>query len=334
MWLSPSARGGDRHYTQLLKDCKPSVHIHDYCLHEMHVYVITCSRSWVDLPRSLLTFRTLRVGFPDARVTVVDNGSSTANIPAVAEAAKTCGGDLVFVGDCDQPKPHWEVIDAILGAGLKAPLAFWGVNDEPRVVLDPDLIFWERVEHWQPSGVLAGRLVPKYFDTQCDRRVWTHARLHTSFLWAPVPMALRMAIFIAERGEGEWQPWRPVQVRIDGAWHRWDVAASLWSAIHELCSPFTDDQLDCYDHMFAGCHNKRGRKAPWHDRLDADGDLSPMKGVWREQQKWFEGQDGVVDAQEGAETRFKAAADALYGLPGAAFTRPTSCHAVSHGSGG
>jgi len=63
----------------------------------IHVAILTHCRREEFLYGSTLVFDTLRVGFPSARVTVVDNGSLVAVRSVLAEAARAVGAEYVQV---------------------------------------------------------------------------------------------------------------------------------------------------------------------------------------------------------------------------------------------
>jgi hypothetical protein len=232
---------------------------------------------------SLLTFKTLRTGFPTAPVTVVDNASHPAVRSQIADAARAAGARFVQLERAIQ---HHEFIADVL---MRQP-------DGAAVFLDPDLVFWANVEDWDFGGALvAGRLLPTF---RCEyTRTITHARLHTSFLWIPDVQRLRdEAGRVMRGGRFEWHPLRPSMFVLDGEWHRLDTGASLYQTFADRCRPFTVTELDAYDHLFVGSHlnlvtptlptEDAAHMAEMHSRVSR-GDLDALRGAWRWQEDFF-----------------------------------------------
>lgn len=244
---------------------------------EPHVFIIT----WCDDERALygstLIFKTLRIGFPDAHVTVVDNGTDHRLRAPIIETAEAAGCDIELI---EEPVPHWQLVERFALAG-----------DEPVVFVDPDIMFWESVQGWDfGEALLAGRLI------SAMRGVggWcTLPRLHTSHLWIPRPSELRARIAeITQR--------YPVCGNLFEArmappgWLFWDTAAALYLALGNEAVAFSEAELDAYDHLFAGSHlnrivsiDERGETTPhlvrWH--AAAREDYRSLRGIWREQEQ-------------------------------------------------
>src|SRR5690349_7960271 len=133
-----------------------------------HVHILTWCRWLEKLHGTTLIFRTLRVGFPNAHIRVVDNASRPDVRPTIQRLAEDCGAEHVQL---EQEVRH----HAFLADTLQAQAA------GTAIFLDPDLCFWEEVEHWNFDALMAGRLLPKY---NCEYTgCVSHPRLHTSFLW-------------------------------------------------------------------------------------------------------------------------------------------------------
>lgn len=253
------------------------------------VFILTFCDDPSTLYGATLTFNTLRVGFPHADVHVVDNASHPDTRPAIRQAAEQAGGTFT------QLEQRIEHADFVRG------LLFGQTEYNNVVLLDPDLLFWREVEHWKFDGALmAGRLIPTFQDSYCGSL--THARLHTSFLWLPDLVALRAKLaeaitpHTAQQVLGyEFDPIRPVILPSPEVWVRWDTAASLYHAIKSDCHAFTDNELDSYDHLFCGSHletvsdllptDEAARFRETHKL--AVNNPRALKGIWREQQRYF-----------------------------------------------
>jgi hypothetical protein len=243
------------------------------------VFIVTWCRSAALLYGSTLTFKTLRVGFPDAEVTVIENGSEPELRAPIVEAARAAGCEVLQL---EESQHHWALMEGlVLG------------EDRPVVMLDPDLAFWERVSDWEfGDALMAGRFLPEFADPFSD--TFTLSRLHTSHLWFPRPAELkaRIAAITAQRFESGslFQP----RMAPPG-WWRWDTAAALFHALGEDAARFSEAQLDAYDHLFCGSHLDivLPKMGPWGglmqgSHLMAQSDLPSIKGIWRQQQVFFE----------------------------------------------
>ncbi len=243
------------------------------------VYIVTWCRTEALLYGSTLTFQTLRVGFPDAEVTVIENASAPEVRAPIAAAAKAAGCEVLQL---EESQHHWALIEGlVLG------------EDRPTVLLDPDVALWENVSDWDfGEALMAGRYLPEFADPYSD--TLTLPRLHTSHLWFPRPQALkaRIAEITAKRFEAGslFQP----RMMAPG-WWRWDTAAPLFHALGEDAARFTEAQLDAYDHLFCGSHLDlvAHRLGAWGDLMSdshrrAQTDLASVKGIWRQQQQFFE----------------------------------------------
>jgi len=240
------------------------------------VYILTCCQSLDTLYGSLLTFKTLRVGFPNATVHVVDNCS----IPAARSAIRKCAKDTgSFFHELPRRIRHAEFLEReILDAR------------EGIVFLDPDLCFWESCESWEfDNALLAGRFIPEH----ASGATTVKKRLHTSFLWAPNPPKLRAEIEYTLHKYPQWTPFQHALLFEDGAPTFWDTGASLYGALDATyLTPFLVDELNSYDHLFCGSHLPLKKGADFFDALsekhnEVKKDYRSLRGAWREQEKYF-----------------------------------------------
>lgn len=231
---------------------------------------------------TLLTFQTIRRGFPTAQIIVLDNASLPAVRPRIRAEAEAIGAAWF---QQDVQLPHAECIRMFLHLPGDAPL----------VMVDPDCIFWEVVENWQfPSALLAGRLLPTFFDTytQC----LTHERIHTSFAWFPDRAAFHQRFAYPTFRYFDCDPLRPVMLKVDERWQRWDTLAVATDVLEQDCVPLSEQQLDAYDHLFCGTHLPvvAPHLAPkWRQEWERihgavqGGDLMAAKGTWKLQDEFF-----------------------------------------------
>lgn len=242
----------------------PTVSILTYCAHPALAY------------GTLMVFKTLRVGFPSARVEVYDNGSHPEVREQIMRACADVDADFTSL----TPR-HWS-------KHITHQLLEREDDGAPLVMVDPDVAFWSSVEGWDfGDALMAGRLMREVQDGMILQR----ARLHPSMLWVPSLGGLREAM-------------RPDEIapRLDprpGRLEFFDTLAVAHARLGPRCAAFTPDQLDCFDHLFFGSHLPAiDQNLTHHDsiihrchRAVAAGDLASIRGAWREQDHYFAGRD-------------------------------------------
>jgi hypothetical protein len=242
------------------------------------VFVLTWCQDLSQLYGSLLTFKTIRIGFPSSELVVFDNGSLPSAQIEIKKAAEAVGAKFYSLQTevMHHDFVRWALSQKHGGQGL--------------VLADPDLIFWESMESINVSTLLAGRLIPQFVDE--FTKTITMPRLHTSLLMIPRPDLLMQRVHSVETDYFDSDLIRPMMVPMNGEWVRWDTLAAMFSAIPEECAAFDVSVLDCYDHIFCGSHlnNVMARQnmpqlKQVHEQAIAD--YSKLKGIWRLQQEYF-----------------------------------------------
>lgn len=234
----------------------------------MTVLILTFCDDIKLLYGTLMVFDTLRIGFPDADVLVFDNGSIPEALPQIQAAATFAGCQFIpmqrapFLGFY-----HWALFEQ--------------TEFDSVVLLDPDVIFWDRLE--VPPGLFSGRLMP----TMHSQGVTALPRIHPSLLCVPSVSALRSAL-----KHTRCNPVNQLYATIDGKEYFWDTLAMA----HQIVpgTAFTSAQLDCYDHLFFGSHftaieatlPKDSAIERGHMAAKA-GEFGAIQGLWREQEKDF-----------------------------------------------
>ena len=243
-----------------------------------HVYMLTwCSH--IDLLLgSTLTFGTLRDGFPNSLLYVVDSASVP---PARAEIKKLSGTvNAKFVQLDSQLQ---------LGAFIEGVLRKQGTGCA--VFVDPDVCFWQPVEDWEFQGLAAGRYVPLH---ECEyMRCLSAPRLHTSLFWIPDVAKLLAEI---RQVRGYFQPFMSLMTCVDGRWRHFDTAAGLYSANPDKMQAFEEKHFEAFDHLFAGTYSDKvldklgpGSRARYEQLYcNVRQDYRLLKGAWRQQSKYFE----------------------------------------------
>jgi hypothetical protein len=251
-----------------------------------------------------LVFKTLRVGFPNARVTVVDNVSlpeAAAEIEKLARETE-CRFERV-------PAPgiqHHEFLEA----RLKEEAAANGAG--PLIFLDPDICFWRSCEDFDFDALLAGKVVRTHYVQAI--RTTTLPRIHTSFMWIPDARRLWQEIVRIRSEHFDFHPFSPFSVQLAGQWFRFDTGASLYSVIHAQTAAFTEAHLDCFDHLYAGCHldwvfpalgdGLRTLIMKSHEDARA-GNLAALKGIWRSQARACQVETAPDSSSTGKEGTWK-----------------------------
>lgn len=233
----------------------------------MKVFIIQYCQNEDSVYGNTLTTKTVRIGFPEAEIIVIDNGSK---YPIENE----------FPTIRFPERKHSSIIRQLIMTAY-----------EPTVILDPDIIFWDRSDNFE-FDLISGRFIPKFVDEFSG--CLTHSRLHTSFLM--FDEKLKGTIHRIESIRFESDLISPYMYRLNDKWYRFDTLSSLCQIIR--INKFSDDQLDKYDHLFCGTHLNSINEKVQIPELNKIHDLvkseryTELKGVWKEQQKFFEEHHG------------------------------------------
>jgi len=236
----------------------------------LKVFVLVWCKNKANAETSLLTFKTIRTGFPSAEIVIVDNasilGSEVQQIDVGAQHIRL-----------NREVSHAEYLGWIL------------MNEDNAVIVDPDIVFWEKVEDWDFSEYLmAGRLLPHFYDKYSKSH--TVSRLHTSFLWFPDLVELRK--LYKEKAPYLLNPIAESMVAMGSKFVRWDTMASLYHMFKDRAYCFSDKELDSYDHLFCGTHVDMiydlgfGKDTPLEEGHNLKGDS--LKGHWRKQEEYLQ----------------------------------------------
>ena len=253
------------------------------------VFILATCRKPELLPFSLLVFKTLRVGFPNAEVHVHLNGAKDHDgmfwVRDVAHEANMSGCKVELI---DEIKHH-EWIEKLIQTEI---CDFW--------LLDTDVIFYASVEHWKFETPLAGALIPEFYDPFLCAT--TRSRLHTSLMHIR-PIELRDATLKYE-GQHPQTIYNPIVNGIypqcyplNGKSYFNDTMSLVYHAIGG--TPFTAQQKDCYFHFHFGSFSDlvlpkmpKGLAAARAGILD-----KPQLGIglWRKQEEWFQSMQSLAE---------------------------------------
>ena len=211
----------------------------------MKVFILTYCRNLGQLYGSTLVFDTLRVGFPNAEITVFDNNSLPDARFEIERLALRAGCRSVML---DREIAHDEFLSTVCSQEAH-PICF----------VDPDVCFWNSVEEFDPRRPLAGRYLPAFQDE--FSQTLTFPRLHTSLLFVRSPKTLLGEIKGFPRmGAREFNPWKPAVFREPrdggnpGRWVRYDTGSALYHALDPHVEHFGSEMLDRYEHLFFGSY--------------------------------------------------------------------------------
>ena len=249
----------------------PHVFIQTYCEHPALAY------------GSLLVFDSLRIGFPSANVTVVDNGSHPEFLPKLRNACARVGALLH-----ERPRgPFLRFFEEIL-------IGQW----QNVAIVDPDVMFWDNMESTNVGGLLSGRKIPDLVNFG----VTSVSRIHPSMVFIPDVPALRDEI--QRNHVRSVNVLGQVAVHLRGEKLFFDTLAPLTQMLGEKAVAFGPNELDKYDHLFYGSHlpviqpglHDDGATMRAHVAA-AMGNSASLRGLWREQEKAFkQANSGAIPA--------------------------------------
>ena len=249
------------------------------------VYVVTYCRDMANLYGSTLIFKSLRVGFPNARVRVLDNSS----LPEAAAHIRELGRDQ----DCE----FVEIESRTLRVhDLGRQLMLDPAQDGSVIFLHPDVCFWESCEEWEFDALVAGKFVPMHRDERTGGIMLP--LLDPSFWWIPDIRAFRER-FVYEfhrRGDHDLLGlFSAYLFNVDGRWYKADPGSSLYAAFADRAHCFGASELDAYDHLSGGtdletiistipdAHQSAVRESHELAKRDYHG----LRGLWRKQAQYF-----------------------------------------------
>lgn len=219
---------------------------------KIKVHILATHLQGCNLAATLLTFKTLRTGFPNADITVWGNGLSAYSDPIVASSARSLGCSYV----ASKSTNHDKWLTFLLA---ESPEPFW--------VCDTDIVFHSSVEGFADSkDHLAGRFEAPFMEPWSKTQ--KVSRLHTSLLWIN-PQMLHDLI---QRWMRKWHPSGfPFLPEVEFVRQHYipqgegkaplfyDTCAGLYQAIGGRS--FTEEQNEAFDHLHCGTYVGRMNEA-------------------------------------------------------------------------
>jgi len=216
---------------------------------KQRVYILaTVLRDNVDA--ALFTLKTFRVGFPSAELVVFGNCLPTRHLHTIKQSTEVCWGKFVQL-----PATCYDEWLETLVMGQKEP--FW--------ICDTDIYFRESVGGWEQPEVFSGTFQPEYFEPWSGTRY--QERLHTCLMQIN-PVSVRAEIRRWNRqnipatfhsGQIPFirQTWIPQRNNVTLLY---DTTAGLWNC--GFGTPFTDKQLESFEHLHAATYSDEVSKHP------------------------------------------------------------------------
>lgn len=250
---------------------------------------------------ALLVFQTIRVGFPSARVVVVDNGSIPEILTQIESECIRVGAELV-----KQERQDFTNFYSMALSGGK-----------DIAIVDPDVVFWESVEGWEFNALMAGRKIPDLV----RYGVRSLARLHPSMIF--IPDADKLQEEIERRTVRGINTIGQYSAYMNGEAVFWDTLAPIYQMMPNMCHEFTCSELDFYDHLFYGSHllaidaglDDAGETLSYHIKA-AEGNIEQLRGIWKAQEKWFLKKPVILPSKEEIEKSMQNAAFVLANASG------------------
>jgi hypothetical protein len=205
--------------------------------HNVHILVTVTNPT--QLVASTLTLETVRVGFPNAKITIYNNG----NDPIIADGLRHRSKiKQLRVEHNPVPMHHAKWIKGVID----------GQKDGPIIILDPDMIFYSSCEDIPYSSLLRGYFIPAIWNEFAG--CISYERFHTSFLMVQDVAKLRMRVkmfhpFVLQPS-AEYCPLDPYMpavsvVRGRKAFH--DTCSTLYNIVGGV--PFTEAERSRYAHI-------------------------------------------------------------------------------------
>lgn len=243
------------------------------------VHILATVRNPELLRAALLVFNSVRTGFPTANIRVYPN--VTCDAPEADRAIQQAALDA----DCQvvqfEPHQYWTHPEWIRHVITENTGYHW--------ICDTDMVFHEKVEHWEFSEEhMAGWYIPTF---RCDyTESITVKRLHTCLMWLNCD-AIRKVLETENRILGAPDDLiSPITFWNGGKKYFHDTMGQLANHREVNCAGFREKQLDCFTHLFSGTMLDLMSKAvPGLAEAHRLAYEYPdkLRGQWETQLKWY-----------------------------------------------
>jgi hypothetical protein len=245
------------------------------------VFVITQARTVHDHVPNLLAIDSVRIGYPDSKVIVVDTASCKTVQEALEDGSEWLDYDFVTT----DAATYSDALEQIVRSHAK--------STNPIAIVSSTVRFWSRCDRWTVDGLIAGRHIPSHINEQGDV-VLSH--LHHSHLLIPRPDALSREIRKLQHEAPDINLFAPHTPYTGGQWERYEIAGRLVEALGVKAQALTDEQLEAFDFLPYGQNFREipDKASPlrraelvdlyWRVRANP----AELQGAWRHEQDYYE----------------------------------------------
>lgn len=280
------------------------------------VFILTTCLAPENLDKTLMVFKTVRVGFPTADISVVDNASYASCVPDIEDAAHSVGASFHRLAERTE---HGKFMAGVVERGHTLG------NHSKIAFVDTDMVFWENCEDIDMGGALfGGRFIPR-IETADAVHI---ARIHPSFLLISDVAQLHAEIEGVSHTWWTSQEFKPFEAHCyvdNGKAVFVDACATLTGAMAYCAYAFGPNELNRYDHLFLGTIPHMVGKLSLPEDIQgvisaghALERLEDMKGLWRQQNG------------RNFEWCYMSGRAAHFGFMTARFKEPTTGYEIGH----
>lgn len=244
------------------------------------VHILATCRNPELFDATTLVFKTIRVGFPSAKIFVHDNHLLDKHLQAIIKLCRSFDIQWEFRGGHERIVHHEWIRRCI------------EQQEGPFFICDTDQVFHASMERFEFEGPLHGRLIPSF---RCPfTRTIAHERLHTSLLYID-PQAIRDA---EQKLTDRLNPRNPFGTGIDlisplnyARDHDIYFHDTLSQAYHAIGgNSFSEEQLNSYDHLGCGTYLDLLEERIPGSRERQETYLKypqTIRGLWKQQETYF-----------------------------------------------
>jgi len=218
----------------------------------MKVYSLLYCRHDKDLPTSLLFFSSLRVGFPNCEIVLVDNANPQKYKQIFKKKAQELG---LKVQNLSNEISHERFVSSLIYR-----------KTDPFYIIDPDTMYFESMEK-QFDAPFAGRYIPKYqHDTAWFyKTTYTLPTLHSCCMYidpnyykkllkdATIDNLMVNPKCFDSLGNWWWEH-ENKEINSDLPVYSYDIMSEFYNHFSTYCRPFSEEENSKFLHMMCGSH--------------------------------------------------------------------------------
>lgn len=244
------------------------------------VYILTRCADINNLWASTMIFKTLRTGFPTAKVYVYDNCSCDEARKEIEAAARESSCD--FAG-LTEPIEESDFLRETIS------------KESGQVVfLDTDIYFWDNCEEYTAEALVSGRYIPEYIDDIYNAIMYS--RLHSSFLWIKDAKKLNEKISKLNETYPDLDPFNSYRIADNDLWYQYDIAARLYSVLDkDNFSSFDSDMLSKYESLYMGAKFFLLEQKDHFSKSELYGLIEEWHDLYKEEPEQIKGMQSAQD---------------------------------------